>query len=113
MEELEVEKEQPVETELIEEEAGCDSLVFTELKDTLELKRYMARKHNWDRTCEPLQNMDQFALEAVQDMDNEPHACEGISETKPEQLSDVEQKPALKVSTKRDNITSCIDLCNL
>ena len=47
-----------------------------------------ARKHSTQRTHEPLQNMDQFALKAVQDMDNKPHACGGISETKPEQLSD-------------------------
>ena len=34
-----------------------------------------ARKHSWQRTREPLQNVDQFTLEAVQDMDNKPHAC--------------------------------------
>ena len=83
----------------MEEERGCDASVFTELKATLELKRYMTRKHNWQRTCEPLQNMDQFALEAVQDMDNKPHACEGISETKPEQLSDAADTEEEQLST--------------
>ena len=79
------EEEQPVETEFNEEECGCDFLVFTggyHGTGELDGKEAQFGKQGLN-LCK-----DHFDLEAVHDMENLPLVCQGISETKPVQLSD-------------------------